>query len=338
MSVFPRFSPTYRSDELALIADYARRGLSCAFVGIAGIGKSNLLNCLRQRYGTIIAPGDTPITLQTVIVDCNDWNGEPADFWRLLRREMEKALTPMNVIPLSDDPAMRDNLIVRHLVGAFCSQPNRRLLLVFDDADKLLARGPLELLEQLRTLRDENRDVFSFLLFTKKLPLRLGRAINLTHESKFYQLFGSRIFTLRPYNQADAWHMLRFLNAQAAQPLTNPTLRFIYQLTDGHATLLKLVYERYLIQPPSSQNLVGDLLAHPPIRQACEHIFHSLHHHEQQVLVRMVHDRSFANADLPALILLRRRGLLLEPDDRIFSVLFENYLKLISNNQLPIYQ
>lgn len=333
MSPFPRFSPDYRSDELALITDYARRGLSCAFMGIAGIGKSNLLNCLKQRYGTVTAPDGTPLTLQTVTVDCNDWNGEPADFWRLLRRETEKALTPTNVIPLSDDPATRDNLIVRYLVGAFCSQPNRRLLIVFDDADKLLTRGPLELLEQLRTLRDENRDVLAFLLFTKKLPLRLGRAINLTHESKFYQLFAPHIFTLRPYNQADAWHMLRFLNAQAAQPLTNATLRFIHQLTDGHAALLKLVHERYLTHPPSAQNPVGDLLAHPPIRQACERIFRSLHRHEQQVLLRMTHDRSSRTTDLPALILLRRRGLLVEPDDRIFSVLFESYLKLVSNIQ-----
>ncbi|MCS7037970.1 MAG: ATP-binding protein [Caldilineales bacterium] len=331
MPPFPRFSPDYRGDELALIADHARRGLSCAFIGIAGIGKSNLLNCLAQRYRTITAPDGTPITLQTVIVDCNDWNEEPADFWRLLRRELEKTLSPTNVIPLSGDPAERDNLIIRHLAGAFCSQPGHRLVVVFDDADRLLMRGPLELLEQLRTLRDENRDVLSFLLFTKKLPLRLGRACYLTHESKFYQLFSSHLFTLRPYNQADAWHMLRFLNTQAAQPLPNATLRTIYHLTDGHATLLKLVHERYLIQPPSTQNPVGDLLAHPPIRQACERIFHSLHRHEQQVLLRMTHDRSSLTADLPALILLRRRGLLLEPDDRIFSVLFENYLKLITS-------
>jgi hypothetical protein len=328
MSSLPRFAPDYRGDELALITDYARRGLSCAFIGVAGIGKSNLLNCLRQRYSRLTAPDGTDIALQTVIVDCHDWNGDQADFWRLLRRETEKALAPTNVIPLTGDPVTRDNLIIRQLVSAFCQQPQQRLLLVFDDADKLLRRGPLELLEQLRTLRDENRDVLAFLLFVNRLPHRLGHAINLPHASKFYQLFASRIFALRPYNQADAWHMLRFLNAQAAQPLANSTLRLIYQLVGGHASLLKLVHEHYLSNPPSSPNPIGDLLAQPAIREGCERIFRSLHRHEQQVLWMLTHAQTPAAGDTPALILLRRRGLLLEPDDRIFSLLFENYLKV----------
>jgi hypothetical protein len=332
MPPFPRFSPDYRRDELALITDYARRGLSCAFIGIAGIGKSNLLNCLAQRYRTITALDGTSLSLQTVVLDCNDWNGEAADFWRLLRRETEKVLSPTNVIPLSGDPVVRDNIVIRQLVATFCSQPNQRLIIVLDDADKLFTRGPLELLEQLRTLRDENRDALSFLLFVKQLPHRLGRAIHLTHESKFYQLFDSHLFTLRPYNQADAWHMLCFLNAQAAQPLTSATLRTIYHLTDGHATLLKLVHERYLTQPPSAQNPIGDLLAHPPIRQACERILRSLHRHEQQVLWMLTHDQKPGMADTPALILLRHRGLLVEPNDRIFSLLFENYLKSVTSN------
>lgn len=330
MSSVPRFSPDYRRDELALITDYARRGLSCAFIGVAGIGKSNLLNCLSQRYDRVAAPDGTGIALQTVIVDCHDWNGDQADFWRLLRRETEKGLAPTNVIPLSSDPVARDNLIIRQLVNAFCQQPHQRLLLVFDDADKLLRRGPLELLEQLRTLRDENRDLLSFLLFVNRLPHRLGRAIKLASESKFYQLFVSRIFTLRPYNQVDAWHMLQFLNAQAAQPLPNAALRLIYQWAGGHARLLKLVHEHYLSEPPSSRNPIGDLLAQPAIREACERIFRSLHRHEQQVLWLLTHAQTPAASDTPALILLRRRGLLLEPDDRIFSLLFENYLKTIN--------
>ncbi len=327
MSSFPRFSPHYRRDELALITDYARRGLSCVFIGIPGSGKSNLVNCLMRHYGRVSAPDGTAIVLKTVLVDCNDWNGGQVDFWHLLRRETEKVLSPSNVIPLSSDPVARDNLITRQLANAFCHQPDQRLLLVFDDADKLLRRGPLALLEQLRTLRDENRDALAFMLFVNRLPHRLGRTIRLTEESKFYRLFVSHIFVLRLYNRADAWHMLQFLNAQAAQPLANSTLRFIYQLAGGHARLLRLVHEQYLIDPPSSRNPTGDLLAQPAIREACERIFRSLHRHEQQVLWMLTHGQTPGTGDAPALFLLRRRGLLFEPNDRIFSLLFENYLK-----------
>ena len=39
-----RFRPDFRSEEVKLIVRFGRGGASSAFLGISGIGKSNLLN------------------------------------------------------------------------------------------------------------------------------------------------------------------------------------------------------------------------------------------------------------------------------------------------------
>ncbi len=321
-----RFPPHFRADEIALITDFARRGLSSAFVGIAGIGKSNLLNCLRTQHRSLPAPTGEPLDLHYVVVIGNEWDGTPGGFWRLLRAEVEQTVgISSNVIPWGSEQAERHSQMLRGLLRDFSRQPDRRLVIVLDDVDKLLQRGPLDLLEQLRTLRDENRDILSYLLFSKRLPHRLGQGMNLRTDSKFYELFMNRIYALRPYNREDARAMLTYLNAQVAVPLTSSTLSSIVYLAGGHAMLLKLIHEIYLAEAPTGDVVVA-LARHSDIHDACRRILQSLHYHEQMVLHRLARHQPHDATDAPALTLLRTRGLLIGPRDEIFTPVFGQYL------------
>ena len=46
-NVIPRYQPTFRKDEIELITRLASRGESVGLVGVAGVGKSNIVNFLR---------------------------------------------------------------------------------------------------------------------------------------------------------------------------------------------------------------------------------------------------------------------------------------------------
>lgn len=335
MTTTERFNEDFRADELALIVDLARRGLSLAFVGVAGIGKSNLLNCLRLRHAVLTSPAGS-LHLRVIVLDGNNWDGSPAGFWRLARQEAEQSLgVNTNVIPLAGDPADRNTLIVRNLVGNACRQPNQRLVFVLDDADRLLQTGPLDLLGQLRTLRDENRDMFSYLLFTKRLPHRLGQGLGLRTDSKFYELFSSRIYALRPYQQADARHMLNYLNSQSNRPLRGPALATILHLSGGHAMLLKHLHELWLSQPPGEDDVLAAVVRHPDIVDVCRRIHRSLHAHEQEVLRSLSRGQMLAPGDAPAVTLLQKRGLLTGARNECFSPVLERYLHDLTSSPTP---
>lgn len=330
MSTIERFSETYRADELALISDLARRGLSLAFVGVAGIGKSNLLSALRSHYATLPSPAG-PLNLRLIVLDGNNWDGSPSGFWRLARQETEQNLNiSTNIIPLSTDSGDRNNLIVRNLVGSVCRQPQQRLMFVLDDADQLLQNGPPELLGQLRSLRDENRDTFCYLLFTKKLPHRLGAGLKLRTDSKFYELFSSRIYALRPYQPNEAKQMLDYLNQKSERPLRAQDLRTILHLAGGHAMLLKHLHELWLEQPPAEDNVLATVVHHPDIIDVCRRIYRSLHGHEQDVLTTLARGQGLARADAPAVDMLQKRGFLVGDKNQFFSPVLEHHLR-----QLP---
>lgn len=327
MTTTERFTADFRADELALITDLARRGLSLAFVGVAGIGKSNLLSALRLRHAALPSPAG-PLSLRLVVLDGNNWDGSPAGFWRLARQETEQSLgVSANFLPLATDPSDRNNLIVRNLVGNACRQPHLRLLFVLDDADRLLQNGPLDLLGQLRSLRDENRDVFSYLLFTKRLPHRLGAGLNLRTDSKFYELFSSRIYALCPYQQTEARQMLHYLNDASDRPLRAPALATILFLSGGHAMLLKHLHELWLEQPPSEEGVLATVVRHPDIADVCGRVVRSLHAHEQDVLKKLTRGQPLAPADAPAMTMLQKRGLLVGARNQCFSPVLERFVR-----------
>lgn len=327
MTPVERFHEDFRADELALITDLARRGLSLAFVGVAGIGKSNLLTALRTRHAVLPTPAGS-LQLRLIVLDGNNWDGAPAGFWRLARQEAEQSLgVSSSVLPFASDPSDRNTLIVRNLVGAACRQPHQRLLFVLDDADRLLQNGPLDLLGQLRTLRDENRDLFSYLLFTKKLPHRLGQGLNLRTDSKFYELFSSRIYALRPYQPSDARQMLAYLNGQHDRPLRGPALATVLYLGGGHAMLLKHLHELWLEQPPGEGDVLAAVVSHPDIADVCRRIYRSLHAHEQDVLRSLARGQTLAPADVPAVTMLQKRGLLSGAKNQCFSPVLERYVR-----------
>lgn len=328
MSAISRFPADYRGDEVAVITDYARRGLSCCFVGSAGVGKSNLLRYLQTNYTTLPDAGEA-LRLRFVTVACNEWDGAPARLWQMLRTECESAfgMTP-KVIPLAEQ-SERDYQITRNLLREVCSQPNQRIVIILDDCDILLRQGPKSILGQLRTLRDLNKDQLSYLLLCKRLPHLLGRDLYLREENKFYELFDARIYTLRPYNHSDGMQMLRFLNANDTRPVSNATLKAIFYLAGGHANLLRLLREIYSTQPPAGREPIPALLSHNDIQNACDRLFRPLHDHEKTVLKALALSRPLTPTDQPSVDLLHKRGLLIEPGNQIFSPVFAAYVRAL---------
>jgi ABC-type dipeptide/oligopeptide/nickel transport system ATPase component len=318
LNVIPRYQHTYRIDEINLIIRLARRGESLGFVGMAGVGKSNIVNFLRHVQQNAPQVEQDVKRLHFPIVNSAQWPGTPDSLWKMMVEALDQATTELSppqedrkVIPFSGDERAFKTLQTR--LKWLCQELGHQVMFVLDDFDRVLEVGPLAMLEQLDGLRsDDNREFLSYLVFTKRLPHILGQNHPLENKSKFYDLFRPNIYALEPYTQNDAMQMLRHLNGVAGNPLSDSDLEQIYQLVGGHARLLKLVFNIWVEEKLSGIRTTY-FAEKPDIKQECERILLNLHDQEREVALLLV--RGLAKAEHQDIINhLTRRGMLVKTE------------------------
>ena len=334
-SITPRYQLTYRQAELRLIADNATQGQSLCFVGIAGTGKSDITNFLHSDpYGYKSHYfGEQRARYLFPVVDGNTWDQTPVGLWKIMlaalsdvTRQLVQPEPDSKLLQFSEEQKLFSDLKLH--VDWFCQQFDQQLIFILDDFDKVIAVGPLAMLEQLNALRSGgNRGKLSYLLFSKKLPHVLGRAHPLKGNAKFYDLFGSHIYALGLYNHEDARQMLLHVNELVGKPLSTRELTQIESLTGGHARLIRLVFELWRTARPIKGDPILFLSSQSDVQDECRRILHGLHDDEQVVVLRMAHGQHSA-ADRAVIDHLIRRGLVSEGDKvEWFSPLFMEFLR-----------
>lgn len=329
----PRYSHIYRNDEIRLICQQTRRGESVGFVGVAGVGKSNLVNYLIEDK-TYKAQyfGERADKVHFCLVNGASCEVLPEGLWEkmlsaLTQLSRKLTLPEARVIPL--DKAERAFSRLQALLQTLCRDLDYQVIFILDDFDKVIEIGPLSMLEQLSELRsDGNREKLSYLVFTKRLPHVLGRQHNLERYSKFYDLIRHNLYALEPYASGDAHQMLEHLNEAAGRPLRHKDLIDVYRLAGGHGQLLKVVFKVLADQAPWSSDAIVRLPSHPDIQQECQRIIIGLHPLEQEVARRSVRGTPAA-ADWDVIDHLARRGLISVSAGAVswFSPLMAHFLR-----------
>lgn len=336
-TTIPRYLPSYRHAELRLICDFARRGQSLGFVGVAGSGKSNIINLLRtDPYGYKAAYLEPDEALFPVVAGPTV-DGSPQTLWEAISSALNE-VKPGAEWPKADDkirpisPEQGAYSLVRAQVRALCQEQGQRVMFIFDDFDGVLERGPLAMLEQLAALRnDGNRDRLSYLVFTKRLPHLLGQAHPLQDKSKFYDLFRHHIYALPLYGREDARQMLRFLNENGGHAVPAADLARIADLAGGHAGLLRIIFDVWRDITPAGDT-AATLAQRPEVSSECRRILHGLHEEEQQAALALAHGRREV-ADPVLVEHLETRGLVARTGNEVtwFSQVFARYLQSIES-------
>lgn len=329
-TVIPRYPPTYRQDELRLIGDFVRAGKSLCFVGVAGVGKSNMTNFLRfdpYRYKQSYLQ-EASETILFPWVDGNAWDQSPQGLWEMMLDDLKQLTRDLPGPPSDPQIVQLPFAALRARIEWLTHEQNRQIMFILDDFDKVLQNGPLSLLEQFSTLRQAgNRNRLCYLIFTKKLPAVLGRRHPLIGNSQFYNLFKNDIYALEPYQHDDTMQMLNFLNENAGKPLRTKDLVVIGEkLSGGHAGLAKVLFELWRQQAPDPEASAAHVLAaKPEVSNECRRIFEQLHPREQKEAKLLAQGKT---TDPKVVDLLVRRGLLVDGDHlEWFSPLMREYLK-----------
>ncbi len=332
LNTIPRYQPTYRVDEIHLVIRFARRGESLGFVGMAGVGKSNIVNFLRDIQHHAPQTEQDVERIHFPIVDATQWQATPNSLWKLMTQALNQASQELSPPPEEDNkiiPISEDERAWQALQGRLrwvCQELGHQVMFVLDDFDRVLSTGPLAMLEQLNGLRSEgNRGFLSYLVFTKQLPHILGQRHSIENKSKFYDLFRHNVYALGPYARDDAMRMLRHLNEMADSPLPDSHLDQIYQLAGGHARLLRIVFNIW-IEEGASGIKVTYFATKADVQQECQRILMNLHEHEQKVALRVARGQHTAE-DQDVIDHLARRGLLVKSEPITwFSPLMAQFL------------
>lgn len=334
----------YRSEVISPLVRQVREGNLCALIGVGSVGKGNVVRHLRRAdVREHYFQAQAPQTLY-LYVDCQDLNGygEQQVYGEILNVMCKRvrdlgdagvALQPQlaawwrEAVTPGNEPFVRPNL--ENALEAVLEGTLRRMIVVLDDCDALVAACDAALLRGLRALRDDYKQQLVYVTVSRRELARLRPPS--PDLQTFFEPFAAHLIGVKPYREADAIFMLERLAARQEvypRPLSDAEIHRLVEITGGHAGLLKQAYEATrhgarALEP----NLLTILLSKRLIWAECEKIWESLEDYESADLQAVALGQTPRGAGIPP---LKVKGLLLENLEQQFSIfcrLFAEFVK-----------
>jgi len=330
-----RYTVTYRANETRQVMKWIKAGQCGSIIGLRGAGKSNfnrflLRTNVQQRY-----LGQNQANFTFVLINLLSLTERSE--WGLYEMILNNLFVQLHPPDIADEMILevsalhhemmhtRDVLTaeraVERCVALLCQQPDWRLVLLFDEFDAVFRDLPAALFRCLRAIRDSYKDQISYIVVaTHDLT---GLRHDLTEEmDHFYRLVRRNLCWLGPYCEADARQMTGYLASRRSQELSEKDTARLYELSGGHAGLLKAILSLLwngndLGQFSKLTPMPAAPSRHPfenesAIVSECQKIWDSLSEDEKADL------STFANGDLLAEHAIKHlivRGLLCQGED-----------------------
>lgn len=323
-----RYPIDYRSEVLSAIMPLLRQGDCVCLVGLAGVGKSNLVHFLRQPEVKVhYWPAEEADKTHILALSCGP-GSQPAD--EIFEDMLMQALLVVNKLEghaYAPQISAAPWHVLREVLNHLCQHHGQRVVFLFDEFESLIGHQMAEFFERLRSLRDDHRATgrLVYLTITHRLPHRTPNP-NGFGASKFFELLRNGIYPLPPYRERDASVMLDvLLQRRDPVPISDQDRARLIAFSGGHSDLLKAIfYEIYPTLNASAHLLLKLTENSTGVRSSCEHIWSHLHPEEQDALRRLV---SGGAVDPTMMQFLRYRGLLhANPTASFFSPLFQQFV------------
>jgi hypothetical protein len=326
--ILDRYQIDYRSEIVSPLMTLIRHGESACIVGLAGVGKSNLLHFLEQPVVRRHYLSPEADRIHFVSIPCWPGNQPKEDLYRAMLLWVWLMATDLNPDMANAPPAGVPPLqMLRSILRTVCYTHGQRVVFMFDEFESLIQYQPLSVFDDLRAIRDDHRatgDVV-FVVITHHLP-QLAQTQKPFKESKFYEMIRDHIIPLGPYQDRDAEGMIdAMLNKVEGATLDPADRGRLIRFSGGHSGLLRALFTEtapdFRVTGPRVSQLVA---SSERLRASCEHLWTHLHREEQDAL-RALLRHEFVDPNL--LDFLCRRGLVVQAaTPAIFSPLFQMYV------------
>ncbi len=259
------FPPTYRAEEMQILAGWILTGEGGSVVGLAGCGRSNLLYFLCQRPEALRAylpPEAGPTAL--IPVDLNQLPAtDPATLYRLMLRafywararfepQIQEAITALYL----ENRAVQDPFLTQSaLYEVFFTfqEAQTRVVLVLNHFGLFCQVATPQMLNTLRSLRDTFKASLCFIVGMLQEIAYLPDPEAL---GDMYTLLDNHICWVGPMNESDARWVIATVTQTAPIPPSEAETQAILSLSGHFPVLLKAIGDWWLHQadkPPPDQ-------------------------------------------------------------------------------------
>lgn len=331
-----RYPPDYRQAELKLIYGLILERKSIAMVGLAGVGKSNLVRYLRDGLQAERYLGSAAGRIVFVEVNAVRWDGKPVTLWQLMGGSLLRAtehiaapVDPNSILHLSEEQHYFDWLKAQ--LRLVCLKHGYQVVFILDNFDPVLSQGPLAMIDSLSDVRASGDagsvGSVSYIMFTQRLPHLLISKYHQGQESSFCKLIRPHTYALRPYTEKDARQMAEYLNRKRPHPLHHRQIATVLALAGGHAGLISAIFDDWPLNGDLQPDPISYFAEQVDVQAECRRILQSLHSWEQETAVAL------AQGLTPAprwdfVELLATRGVLIDTKPiKWFSPLWQRFLQ-----------
>lgn len=274
---------SYRATEMAQIADWIAQGESGTILGLAGAGRSTLLNFLCYRPDALqayLSPQRKTIVL--VPVDLNNLPNSRLDtLYRVILRSFFEYRSHFESVHASliqetyrKHEANRDPFLSQSGLRELLQQletDGQQTVLLMNRFDRFCQEATPQMTTTLRGLRDSFKDSLSYIVGMRQEIVYLSHLPSLEPVRGILDTF---VCWVGPLNQADAQNML-------PSGLSQHDVKTLWKLTGGFPSLLRVV-GHYWVKERAKETAV--LLTKTNIRHRLQALWQGLNQDEQLTL------------------------------------------------------
>lgn len=290
------YPTTYRAKEISIICDWIASGVSGSVVGLWGSGRGNVLDYLCE-HTTDILKQYLPQRASSVVIVPLDLNTLPVtnltNFYRAIIRAFQRGsdkFEPSLADQINQHHAAnlreRDPFVVQTALQDLlqqCRTQQLSIILVLDHFDQFCQQAEPYLLNNLKALRDEFKDILSYIAGMSQEVIYFQDPTVL---GEMYQLLDSFVCWVGPMTDDDAISIIRQLLEPSSMWSTEDELKQLFSLSGNYPTMLKAIAQWWLTtrEKPSLNDWPEALLKSRSIQHRLTKIWTGLTQEEQFVL------------------------------------------------------
>lgn len=286
-------NPHFRKEIAEPFFQLIRGGESCVIAGIAGLGKSRLLQFLLQEKTCAHYLNEDAQTTLLVWADCNRMvECSPWGLYELLLTAfLEKAsdideLRPLceQLLPLRTESIIQKDALLaqRNLeltIRMFCVEHKVKFAVILDEFDTCYRTLPPQVMANLLAIRDANKYRLCYALFMREHPETLR---NPDEVEGFYELLSRSVLYLQPYSETDAREAIRLISGRRQIDLSPSDVDAIVDLSGGHPGLIVGLLASYFHSPPANSDWVSWAQNSEEVQEECRKIWEGLQEGEKR--------------------------------------------------------
>ncbi len=327
-----RFWPGFRSEAIACLKHWLAMGSSGSLVGLAGAGKSNLLQYISLHPKRLINNNRTHF-VALIPIDLNHLvDRQPATLYRLilracmnLRYRFAEPL-PEQISQLYEEHKGTTDLFLAQtavydlLLGV--EQHQGQLVLILDQFDRYCQTASPELTMPLRALRDSFKETLLYIVGMRQAVMYMPNPEVL---GDLYPLLDMHVCWVGAMKEADARQFIVHEMRRGKQTISEHEIERLITLTGGYASVLKAACAWFMSlekRPSTNRQQSADewhaLLAPlPTIKNRLNDLWQGLTQEDQWVLGRLQSGAKSAQEMLSTEVLARlgHRGVCRLEDD-----------------------